>query len=1215
MRKPIALIIVLALLALGAAAFAQPKPHGSASAERSAIHNGNRIQTTFYNSGLIGRVSGIPGDMAGEWPKGSGHLYIGDQLMMVGAEIIDANGEIKHSVVTPPGPKVGARTGDISSDGLTWYTWLPLPGYAGPDTNIIAMSHVPKSYPVYWPDKENVPDDPGWRNDALDGNPRRAAWNGYFGKDEKQADQESYFIMDDYTDARYNFYPDATDSTRRGLGLQASSRGLQWSNALAQDVLFFLYDIKNIGTTSYDKVVFGFICGYMAGGDGEDDNCTFERADNLTYTWDADGVGQGGWSPVDVAGCAFLESPGNSRDGIDNDGDGRNGPGKVITEALFQPRTLAAGQNVVVIDYNTFERTVRPMPADSLVIRDAKGNRIVYRPGQQVEEIRFNGFDDNLDGLIDENNFNEIEIAPKVTQKSFVYLGLKYIDYFTGEGKDNLLIDERRDDGIDNDGDWDILRDDRGLDGVWNTMDTGEGDGLPTSGAGTDAPGEPHIDKTDISESDQLGLTSFYFFYPFNKFSLKEDEKIWGFMTPGSFNSGVGNNVDGDWIYGSGYFPLKPGETERISAAILFSDWVQGDPRSGILAKKRTAQFIYDENYNFAKAPDPPKVWAAVGDGEVTIYWDDAAEYSYDAVSGYDFEGYRLYRASDPGFADPKPVTDYLGRNQFIVPMKQWDLQNGVTGFYPVAYQDMGVQWYLGGDTGLVHSFRDTTVYNGYTYYYAVTSYDRGDLVNGFTPNECPKDINIDASGNVSMGSNVVRVTPSTKAAGYISRDKAITLEKQPGTVASGRVSAEIIDEKRVPDNRLIEVRFTDTASDGIDNDHDWVAPRDDVGADGIAGTGDAGEGDGIPTPGEPNLDWRDLQEWVPKTTGYLITDITNAATPDTLVKADMVVVQDSGARLDTVVNRYEDLDGSRDFFYGMRLQLQNDEKVQRILDKTRWNVQRSTPPFNYSYAFNRFVASGFFEVGIEYPINVAVAMLEDVSGESSALTLHRRNANGSKGAAYPIPAVKTNFKVIDRNTNQEIPYAFLDYAVKPSFIQPGQLSNLDRIIFYETVNGEVNVTWSLIFTGNDTTSYHPTKGDTFSVVTTRPFGKTDVFRFTSRAAKVDFKLAAEELNLIKVVPNPYISSAAWEPRNPYDTGRGPRELHFTHLPTKCTIRIYTVQGELVATIDHNAPFYNSTAKWDMLTRDKLDIAYGVYVYHIDAPGIGSKVGKFAVIK
>ncbi len=49
---------------------------------------------------------------------------------------------------------------------------------------------------------------------------------------------------------------------------------------------------------------------------------------------------------------------------------------------------------------------------------------------------------------------------------------------------------------------------------------------------------------------------------------------------------------------------------------------------------------------------------------------------------------------------------------------------------------------------------------------------------------------------------------------------------------------------------------------DGIDNDNDWLASRDDLGADGVAASGDEGEGDGIPTPGEPNFEWKDMDEY-----------------------------------------------------------------------------------------------------------------------------------------------------------------------------------------------------------------------------------------------------------------------------------------------------------------------------------------------------------------
>jgi len=48
---------------------------------------------------------------------------------------------------------------------------------------------------------------------------------------------------------------------------------------------------------------------------------------------------------------------------------------------------------------------------------------------------------------------------------------------------------------------------------------------------------------------------------------------------------------------------------------------------------------------------------------------------------------------------------------------------------------------------------------------------------------------------------------------------------------------------------------------------------------------------------------------------------------------------------------------------------------------------------------------------------------------------------------------------------------------------------------------------------------------------------------------------------------------------------------------------------------DSDSGVNNGTAIWDMLSKDNLEISYGVYVYHIDAPGVGTKSGTFAVIK
>jgi len=52
-----------------------------------------------------------------------------------------------------------------------------------------------------------------------------------------------------------------------------------------------------------------------------------------------------------------------------------------------------------------------------------------------------------------------------------------------------------------------------------------------------------------------------------------------------------------------------------------------------------------------------------------------------------------------------------------------------------------------------------------------------------------------------------------------------------------------------------------------------------------------------------------------------------------------------------------------------------------------------------------------------------------------------------------------------------------------------------------------------------------------------------------------------------------------------------------------------------VDVIDHDAMQDNGREPWDLTSIDGLEVAYGIYFFHIDAPGIGQKVGRFAIIK
>ena len=99
------------------------------------------------------------------------------------------------------------------------------------------------------------------------------------------------------------------------------------------------------------------------------------------------------------------------------------------------------------------------------------------------------------------------------------------------------------------------------------------------------------------------------------------------------------------------------------------------------------------------------------------------------------------------------------------------------------------------------------------------------------------------------------------------------------------------------------------------------------------------------------------------------------------------------------------------------------------------------------------------------------------------------------------------------------------------------------------------------------------------------------------------------------MVPNPYFATVPWEGKNTFSSGRGPREIQFRNLPQNCTIRIYSIAGEIVNTIEHNSYINNGMEPWDLLTKDNLAAAYGIYIYHVDAPDIGEFVGKFAIVK
>lgn len=108
-------------------------------------------------------------------------------------------------------------------------------------------------------------------------------------------------------------------------------------------------------------------------------------------------------------------------------------------------------------------------------------------------------------------------------------------------------------------------------------------------------------------------------------------------------------------------------------------------------------------------------------------------------------------------------------------------------------------------------------------------------------------------------------------------------------------------------------------------------------------------------------------------------------------------------------------------------------------------------------------------------------------------------------------------------------------------------------------------------------------------------------------------------LNLINVVPNPYYAFSD------YETGSFTNFVKITNLPPECTVTIYTLDGKYIRQYKRNEqnPAANKSyagvpnrrfapdITWDLLNARQIPIASGVYLIHIDAPGLGERVIKW----
>lgn len=693
------------------------------------------------------------------------------------------------------------------------------------------------------------------------------------------------------------------------------------------------------------------------------------------------------------------------------------------------------------------------------------------------------------------------------------------------------------------------------------------------------------------------GITDFHFFD--NIYEPATNEQIWEIMssdtsgksiTVSNYFHGDNYRIDDDalapdmdpsgqklgtdfvFILSSGPLTLLPQDTVRSAFAVVL-----GASEGEMLANADFVRNMASQNYLGPNAPQSPSVQAFSSSGKVILTWDGrSSETSRDLLSGkMDFEGYRVYRSDDFGQTWGEPITDERGNLISYVPIAQFDIDNTVSG------KDPNSNFYLGSNTGLRHTFLDSTVLNGVEYWYSVTAYDRGDLTTSLPALESSRGVSSDET-------NVVSIIPSAPASGIFSNTipAGDSLAPQGGHCDS-RLSVEIIDPAQLTGHKY-RVTFDDANMIITAND-----------------------------------------EAEPDTTISTTFNLIDLTTQDTLLH-NYPLLNETGDNSPVID--------------GFRVLAQDTKPAVTSIGWTKVNGDTTTFEWRVtnfdSFATHPWRETPFIYSGDDYRITVDyspgggshVQWYDVYSGEEQDTSIHiPLKIEVINDPENPIGIGTSSwlgdYEIHSAPNWHDTHYSPLGWDLEPGgagynpnypwlYIWPDVIRP-ERRIKDEKTGLEKQIGFKL-FTQNFPSDFlsqggapkhipaiKPQQGDELTVRTKKLF-RSDIF-FEFETTPPSFERAMVDLNKIKVVPNPYIVRAGWE------LSEFEGRIQFTNLPPECRIAIYTTSGDHIVTLQHND--LTDHEFWNLQNESGVSVAYGLYVYVVKTPDNEKYTGKFVIIR
>ena len=679
----------------------------------------------------------------------------------------------------------------------------------------------------------------------------------------------------------------------------------------------------------------------------------------------------------------------------------------------------------------------------------------------------------------------------------------------------------------------------------------------------------------------------------------------------------------------SGPFTMAPGDTQEIVVAEICAGAIPGvDRLSAVSLLKfydKVAQLTYDNLFSVPAPPPSPKVTVSELDRQIVLDWgeDQASVNSTESSDngGFKFQGYNVYQipnaSASLGEGKKIAVFDIPGDGITRITDQVFDPNTGViTGKVVQLGTDSGIKRYL-RVTGDADKGGNPLI-NGIRYYFAVTAYSFST-----DPNAIPN--------NLESSAQILTVIPRSTnpgvrlAASY--GDTLFTANTGPGSHGDGRVIAQVVDPAHLTGHQY-RVDFEGTGASTT-----WKLTDVTTGQVKASGQTDQNGTDSSPVVdgvivrvfGAP----QDFKRFsmvsngngaITSTVGFDITP----APPSPAYSADWY--RDVALGAGTILDLPTGMQVGGGWFFLVAGGTDIVDYTSAIGRWTRNGGNWSTIiPNDYEIRFTAAGGKGVWPSEFHanatpgvynVPFELWYTGVGTPNDPSDDVRMIPVILDGADTAGVPSFGFQLDHEASGGNND---PYSDWIYFYMPADMTPGDAGYRAAIAANPTTRDAswtehiarlIIMNWNEGQAGPDPVLAQPEVGTTFRIEATKPNrAGSDAFTFTAPTVSFNKETAKADISKINVFPNPYYGVNT-EEINKYN-----RFVTFTHLPQEAIIRIFNLAGVQVREIRKSST--SQFERWDLANEVGLPVGSGLYIAHIEMPGLDGavKILKIAVVQ